>query len=394
MHLQPSQSNLAFIIGLYCLAILPNFWLFSNQDTNMIRNISVITLAVFLPIYFPALRKFPNRLDIKIVATIFILSAIIALVKSDSFFIGMIGFPTMPIGSLTIISSIWTGWSLTRLLDKHRLVNLIIFSSTLSLALATIQVIFLSQSSSSLRLVGFHEHSLAFAMSLGIGTLLSFWRFTHNHPNKLHYGLISILLLVGIGFSGSRIALLGTIIGVLGLCYFARSITWPIKKYLVLLILTVAIVIPFSVIPRLSNAGYAQDSLRYRGLLAKTGLDLVRQNPVGIGFGNIGRYTYSENLPSELLEPYHRQTLLESSHNLWIDITIGFGIIGGLLALGLSIYLLFFAWQRHLHGAQIVAVGLSFILFNFLTTPANITGLILLGVFIGFSLARDSSSAY
>lgn len=360
----------------------------------MIRNICVITLAIFLPIYFPILRHMPNRRDVKIIASLFILSGITALIKSNSIFIGMIGFPTMPIGSATLIASIWVGSALTRLLPTRVLANLIIFSSTLSLVLATIQAIILSQSYLSLRLAGFHEHSLAFAISLGIGCLLSFWRFTHNTAPKPLYGTVTILLLAGIGFSGSRVALFGTAIGILSLGYFTRDIVWPIKKYLAALILAFIFILPFNVVPRLGNSSYAQESLRYRGLLAKTGLDLVRQNPFGIGFGNIGLYTYSENLPSELIEPYHRQTLLESSHNIWIDMTIGFGIVGGIIALGFSIYLLFLTWQRHLHNGQIVAVGLSFILLNFITTPANITGLILLGIFIGLGLKKVASSSY
>lgn len=347
----------------------------------------MLTLAVLMPLFIPQLRIAPSKRSWQILLLLFLIVTITALLLSNSFIFGLIGFPTLPIGSATILAAIWVGWSVTRMIEHEQIYILIIISACLSLAIAIILNSIPTQDVLASRLVGFHEHSLAWAIYMGVGSILTFWKFIKSKQLAWLYGLLSIIFIGAIGFSGSRMALLTTLIAIIAMAFILWNQPWPNSKLLVLLAVILAILLPISMTPRLNNTSYAVESINYRVDLAKAGLRILKDHPLGIGYGNIGRYTFSPDLPSQLLEPYHRQILLESSHNLWIDVAIGFGLLGGAICILMTGYLLHIAWSKASKTHPMPAIGTSFLLVNFLTTPASITTLVLLGIFIGLVIA-------
>lgn len=339
-------------------------------------------------LFFPQLRVVPVRLRHKLLIITIIICAFVGVWQSNSILNGLIGFSTMPIGSLTVIAAIWVGWACARLLNIEKLCILLIVSALLSLTIALVLQTASLQASLNARLVGFHEHSLAWAMYIGVGSILTFWKFTKGEAHSWLFGIFSGIFLCAIGLSGSRVALITTALSLIAVMLIARKSKWPVAKQIVILALLLAFTIPFVTTPRLSNASYAAKSTSFRFELIMAGVRIIKDHPLGIGYGNIGRYTYSPNLPSDLLEPYHRMILIESSHNAWIDIVIGFGIVGGVIAVFLTFYVLKKAWIVNSQQQRILAVILTMILVNLLTTPASITTLVLLGIFVGVTTER------
>lgn len=385
------SQQLATWIVTGIIVILPNFWIFNSQNTAIARGVSAIILAIMMLLFFPELRILPRKANTRLILYIFLLAMLVGLCQSDSVIMGLIGFTVLPIGSLTILAAIWTGWATTKLLDHEKICSLLIISASLSLIIALILNLIPQQVTANTRLIGFHEHSLAWAMQIGIAGIISLWRFIKYQSPIWIYGLLGLIFLGAIGYSGGRMALLATALAYTIIIILTRKISWPISKAVVLLAIALVVLLPSSTTTRLTNTPYAVESLNYRYDLATTGLKIIKKHPLGIGYGNIGRYTYSTDLPSQLLEPYHRQILIESSHNLWIDIMIGFGIIGGLIAVFVTFALLVMAWKTPKENQQLYAVGLTFLLINFLTTPASVTTLVLLGVFIGLTASKRAA---
>lgn len=375
------------------VVLLPNIWLFTSQNTAILRGVIVITLAIFMPLFLTQTRQFPKNKLFRSLLLTFLLGALLAALTSNSLGMALFGFPTLPIGSITFIAALWVGWSVTKLIPRQEIVTLLIISGILSLLLAVIINLVPGQIAHSFRLIGFHEHSLAWAIQLSIACLFALWRFVTLQKSSATYGAAAFFLLLGIGLSGSRMALLACLLGVVSIFYLYRSTRWPVSKLIASLIVLLAICIPTLVMPRLNNANYAVESTQYRIDLFTAGARIIQDHPLGIGYGNIGRYTYSTDLPSQLIEPYHRQILIESSHNLWIDVAIGFGIIPGFIFLAICMYILYIGWHRHAPDEKIYAICLAMLYINFITTPASITNLVLLGLLAGFNLVQQKSNA-
>lgn len=375
------------------VVLLPNIWLFTSQNTAILRGVCVMTLGVFIPLFLTQTRQLPKTKVFTSLFLIFILGGLLAALTSNSFGMALFGFLTLPIGSITFIAALWVGWSVTKLIPRQEIVTLLIISGILSLLLAVIINLVPGQIAPSFRLIGFHEHSLAWAMQLSVACLFAFWRFVTLQKPSTTYGTVAFFLLLGIGLSGSRMALIACLLGVTSIFYLCRSMRWPISKLITTLIILLVICIPTLIMPRLNNANYAVESTQYRIDLFTAGAKILRDHPLGIGYGNIGRYTFSTDLPSQLIEPYHRQILIESSHNLWIDVAIGFGIVPGIIFLALCMYILYIGWHHHAPDEKIYTICLAMLYINFTTTPASITNLVLLGLLAGFNLVRQKSNA-
>lgn len=352
-----------------------------------------MVLAIFLPLFLTQLRILPTTRKYQVWLVLIAICTLVGAWQSNSVLYGLIGFSVMPIGSLTLLAAIWVGWAMTKLLDTETICTLLIISATISLLIAIVLNNIPTQATFGLRLTGFHEHSLAWAIYIGVAGILAFWRFLHTSHHTWRYGLLASIFLGAVGMSGGRMALVTTSLAFLAIMIFTRKQSWPLAKLTVSLVIALAIALPFLVTPRLRNTSYAITSTQYRLDLAIMGVRLIKEHPFGIGYGNIGRYSYSRDLPSDLLEPYHRNILIESSHNLWLDITIGFGLLGGLISILLTAHLL----QHSLHAVKptqkLFTIILIMVLLNFITTPASITTLVLLGILIGIVTNNSQSSA-
>lgn len=371
-------------VGFFALAILPNLYIINITESRIIRAYLYTVIAVILIF---TLRKniysswqaisLAKRLVCYFAGTLLLVS----LVNTISDPIALLGDMIMPLGNITFIAALICGVLLAHCLPTRLTTKAIITGAWLAIGIS-ITMMLAGTAGAGYRAEAFFDHSLAFALYLSVATLFSIDKLISDGENKPIYWSEPVIFIGFIGLSGSRVALLTTILFALSLLFFIQRKKY-ISKITIFISGIILVLVPsFLLFGRLHNINYAIESLNYRISLWQRGIEIILQNFWGVGYGNISRHFYSMDLPSWLLEPYHRRILVESSHNLWIDIGIGFGIPVALMAICLVVWILY---RTIIGNKQNYIFGIAFILIiiNLATIPATTITLVLLGILAG-----------
>jgi hypothetical protein len=393
MALETNAHSWVSYLGFFAIAILPNLYIVDITETRIVRAYLYLVIAIILLVIQSenVLADFQN---VSLAKRLFIYIAIaLTLISLASVFddpVALFGDMIMPLGSITFIASLFCGVLLAYSLPSKLIIKAIISGAWIAVGIC-ITMMLAGTASAGYRAEAFFDHSLAFALYLSVATLFSIHEHVKNSNYKLTNWLEPIIFIGFIGLSGSRVALLTTFLIIV--IYLSLSARWTIskpKKILIFSGIVLSLIPSFILLGRLRNMSYAIESVYYRLSLWQRGLKIISQNLWGVGFGNIGQHFYSLDLPSWLLEPYHRHIIIESSHNIWIDIGIGYGLPIAIFFASLTIWSIYKTFKNHKRN-YIFGLIYILIILNLTTMPASTITLILLGILSGLTVKPHAS---
>lgn len=235
------------------------------------------------------------------------------------------------------------------------------------------------------------------AMPLSIAV----WNRATTNLQKIKWFAILLILLVGVGFSASRGAMLGLVasVAVIGvLAFFKKTPSYVWKGLIVVVFIFVVLSVGFSSALR-AGAGITPDdqgggdTIQYRLIAWDHSLNIISEHPIlGLGPGNF--FLGFKQAGINTLPDGER---FDDAHNLYLHIMVGSGIFGGvlfLLSLALVIYI---GVKNYLHSGSLVILsglaGLVALSVAFGFNPVSIPNWIIFG-FLYAAVTLHSSKTY
>ena len=249
----------------------------------------------------------------------------------------LIGSPLLRLGGLGLLACVGSGLLLSNFDAK----KIIIWTYLLILAVGIFSIPFsLINFHTLIRAGGVFAQADVLGVMFGCGLILGAWILReYSERNKLLIASQTVLLALLILTETRSVILILTIL--MPLVYYSIFRSWNIAflgAYLLILVfgyLALTTYLP----SRLTDRGYAHDSIVYRYDLAKSAVKASAKQPlIGYGPGNIAEGLKCSGLKYREL----RQTCAEgyyfnSSHNIFLDRVLGIGWLGGLAYLAIII---------------------------------------------------------
>lgn len=311
--------------------------------------------------------------------------ALLPIAMSKSPLTGLFGSYVVPFGSLTLFTTLAAGIFIGLKGDVQNIKKAFIYGAYISIAITSVMML-ADIGAIGERFAGFFEHSLAQAMYLGVAGLFAAEYYLRKKDISQGVWVIPFLLFFAVGLSGSRLAIVTLFLALLTLAWSYRQSSWHHRKTIVIGTTLIGFLLPVQIVPRLSNIGYVGESIQYRWSLLQRGIQMVFERPYGIGYGSIQDYFYTSTLPSWILEHYHRGILVGETHNFWLDVMIGYGVVIGAVMIYLTWRLIRECVRQYRSTQEVTSLAIIFVLVNLLLTPMSITTAIVLGTMAGVML--------
>lgn len=383
-HRTVIDSRLAF----FCIAIVPNIFFIDIKETAILRSyILIVVLAWMVYANRRALRDawdHQGRLT-KLGLGILLAFAFLPIAVSKSPLTGLFGSLVVPFGSLTLITTLAASILIGLKGEIRSIKKAFIYGAYISIAITSVMML-ADVGAIGERFSGFFEHSLAQAIYIGVAGLFAAEHYLRTKDISKGVWVIPFLLFFAVGLSGSRLAIVTLFIALLILAWSYRKSPWHHSKSIVTGTTLIGFLLPVQIIPRLSNIGYVGESIQYRWSLIQRGIQMVIERPNGVGYGSIQDYFYTSTLPSWILEHYHRGILVGETHNFWLDVMIGYGVVIGVVVICLTWCLTHMCLRQYRSTQEVTSLAIIFVLVNLLLTPMSITTAIVLGTLAGVML--------
>lgn len=304
----------------------------------------------------------------------FALACLVSLFANPHFGYDLLGSPYLRLGTAGLLSCIGCGLLLARL-PAERLVIWLYASITV---FALISVPYNEVRLHTLyRIGGLFAQADVFACLLGCGLLMGL-QLLHSYPRwrqrllVSQFLLLSLLVLTETRAVLAAVLLLSAVWALQGRTY--RAIARGAAIYFVMLVVLL-VGLHFLAPSRLTDVGYASDSLRYRLRLESNALQASRHKLWwGYGAGNLADALACPNLSGrELQATCHEGYFFNSSHNIFIDRALAIGWLGG-LAFAAIICLSAYRGLRGQGSTRLFGYIISLIAIYYLT---NVTSLVL-----------------
>ncbi|MGC1177264.1 MAG: O-antigen ligase family protein [Candidatus Saccharimonadales bacterium] len=319
-------------------------------------------LAVLLR--YRARRRVPRAAHVVLLA-VFMACCLISLVLDPHKNYDLLGAPYIRLGTLGLLACVGCGLVTARFsavtLTKY------LYLGTTGMALVSVPCSLLRFHSLT-RIGGVFAQADVFACFLGCGLLLGL-HMSRQYPRRRYLLLGNQLFLVSLLLLTQTRAII-VAVALLSLAWSvqhrASKTARRLPVYMIGLLLVFFGLYHFAP-GRLTNAGYASESLDYRWQLQASALRASKERPLfGYGPGNLADALACEKLSDKPLRTTcHEGYFFNSSHNIFIDRMLGIGWLGGLsylLLVGLAAYKgLRGQKETRILGYVIILIGLYYL---------------------------------
>lgn len=311
---------------------------------------------------------------VQILLGVYVLSCLLSLAWHPGG-ANLFGAPLLGLGSLGLTACVGCGLAL-RSVDNQRLTQWL-YGTTVLLAVSAIPYALLVNHHLG-RLGGVFDQSdiLAVFMACGLLLGLAMWNF---YPTRRPLLILAQCLLVVILF-GTQTRAVILLVALIALLLIWQGQTDRRRRNwegaaLAVGFLAVIIVLPAVLPGRLSNSGYARESIHYRLVLQQAALRASWREPLqGFGPGSIDTALACPTLHDPALQATcHEAYYFNSSHNIFLDRVLGLGWIGGIaysLLVGLALREVFRIPQSKAKRSMLYCVPL--IAAYYLTNVTNV----------------------
>lgn len=179
----------------------------------------------------------------------------------------------------------------------------------------------------------FDANPIWLSRAIGLGVIFAFWFWWNKKLHPLIAGATISMLLLGMLATGSRGPLLGVVVGVLVLAVVGHR--FAARRFVAIVAVGAGCLWALQALPvfagnRILYGDNSEGSDQLRGTFWQLSLDVIRDHPLGVGFGNWASFALP---PAQFTYP----------HNLFIEVFAESGIIIGtifvLLVVGVGIAL-------------------------------------------------------
>lgn len=315
--------------------------------------------------------RLKNRLT-SVFLAIFSVACLASFLVNPHYGYDFFGAPYIRLGSASLLACIGIGL-LTKTVPLKRLL-VYLYGIIVSLAVVSVPYSLLRFHSLS-RIGGVFAQADILGCFVGCGLLFGFGLISL-YPRYCRLILGSQLFLTCILVLTQTRAVLFLVIVLYILWDLQSRRAAALKRVVMSLIVIMLLLITLHYIApsRLTNTGYAAQSVSYRLSLQKYGLKVSEQKPVfGYGPGNLADALSCQHIPAGALQTTCQQGyFFNSSHNIFIDRVLAIGWVGGLAYLALVI-LAIYKGMRSKSEVRIMTYGVLLISCYYLTNVTSAT---------------------
>jgi len=317
---------------------------------------------------------------------IFVLCSLVSLSVNPHFGYDLWGAPYIRLGTAGILACIGVGRLTATMKTRGLLVVLYLIitaGAIVSLPYSWVSFHYLA------RIPGIVAQTDVFACLLGVGLLLGLEMLVL-YPGRRVWIVSAQAYMAGLLLltETRAVLVLVVIIGLVWAWHNKVDRTMTVSVALVILVLMAGLT---QIAPtRLTNSGYAADSVSYRLTLQRYALKSSNQKPLfGYGLGNLADALDCSKLSAKSLQKTCRQGyFFNSSHDIFIDRILAVGWIGGLAYLGIVSAALYSGFYNP--KTRIFAYALLLIAGYYLTNVTDVVLELLLWILV-FQCLRKSS---